>query len=168
MNLPGIDYLLRLAGLSLSFVGFSAIVVTVRRAMGGELSEGHLRLVRLYIEIGLAVTALSILPVLLNFLGLSETAIWQVASAAAGALLTFVLVVQFRRRRRVVGRFPPWVVAVYLTSAVALVALWLNAFGVPHGPSFAPYAISLTWSFFVSGYIFLRTLDLFLRSASPD
>ena len=40
------DYLLRLATLSLSFVGFSAVVVTLRGALGGELSERHLRLVR--------------------------------------------------------------------------------------------------------------------------
>ena len=44
------DYLLRLAALSLSFVGFSAVVVTLRGALGGELSDRHLRLVRLYIE----------------------------------------------------------------------------------------------------------------------
>jgi xanthine/uracil permease len=166
MNPAGIDYLLRLAGLSLSFVGFSAIVVTVRRALGGELSEGHVRLVRLYIETGLAVTALSMVPTLLSFLGLSEPAMWRVASVAAGSLLTLLMIVQFRRRRRVEGHFPPWVVGIYLTSVVAVLSLWLNAAGIPNGPVMAPYAVSLTWSLFVSGYIFLHTLDLFLRSSS--
>ena len=55
-----------LATLSLSLVGFSAAVVTLRGALGGELSDRHLRLVRLYIEGGLLVTALSLLPTLLD------------------------------------------------------------------------------------------------------
>lgn len=164
MNPAGTDYLLRLAGLSLSFVGFSAIVVTLRRALGGQLAEGHIRLVRLYIETGLAVTALSLVPTLLTFLGVSEAALWRVASAMAGSLLTLLMIVQFRRRRRIEGRFPLWVVVVYLTSAVAVLALWLNVVGMPYTPGSAPYVVSLTWSLFVSGYIFLHTLDLFLRS----
>jgi hypothetical protein len=168
MNPDGTDYLLRLAGFSLSFVGFSAIVVTVRRALGGELSEGHIRLVRLYIEMGLAVTALSLVPTLLTLLGLSETAMWRVASVVAASLLTLLMFVQFRRRRRIEGRFPGWVVVVYFTSAAAVLALWLNVAGIPYGPGIAPYAVALTWSLFVSGYIFLRTLEVFLRSSSPD
>jgi hypothetical protein len=46
--------------LALSFVGFSALVVTLRDALGGELSDRHLRLVRLYIEGGFLVTALAL------------------------------------------------------------------------------------------------------------
>jgi hypothetical protein len=164
----GIDYLLRLAGLALSFVGFSAVVVTVRRALGGELSESHLRLVRLYIETGLAVTALSLVPMLLSLLGVAEATLWRIASVAAASLLTLLMIVQFRRRRRIEGRFPPWVVAVYVTSVAAVLALWLNAAGVPYGPGAAPYAISLTWSLLVSGYIFLQSLDVFLRSSAKE
>ena len=66
------DFLLRLAALSLSFVGFSAVVVTLRGALGGELSERHLRLVRLYIEGGLLVTVLGLVPTLLNLLHFTE------------------------------------------------------------------------------------------------
>ena len=62
------DYLSQLASLSLSFVGFSAVVVTLRGALGGELSDRHLRLVRLYIEGGLLVTALALVPKLLTLL----------------------------------------------------------------------------------------------------
>jgi hypothetical protein len=165
-NPAGIDYLLQLAGLSLSFVGFSAVAVTVRRALGGELSEGHIRLVRLYIETGLAVTALSLVPELLSLLGVSEATLWRIASVAAGSLLTLLMIVQFRRRRRIEGHFPGWVVAVYLTSAAAVLALWLNAAGVPYGPGPAPYAVSLTWGLLVSGYVFLQLLDLFLRPSA--
>jgi hypothetical protein len=101
MNIDGPDYLLKLAALSLSFVGFSSIIVTLRSALRGELSEGHLRLVRLYIETGLAVTLLSLVPTLLALLGMPVRAMWQCASATAGSLLTLLMIVQFRRRRLV-------------------------------------------------------------------
>jgi len=163
MTIDGPGYLLMLASLSLSFVGFSSIVVTLRGALGGQLSEGHVRFVRLYIETGLAVTFLSLVPALLTFLGVPEPAMWHWASATAGSLLTMLMITQFRRRRLVENSFPAWVVVVYLTSAAAVLALWLNVFGLLPGPGVAAYAIALTWSLIVSGYIFLRTLDLFLH-----
>src|SRR4051794_6433627 len=108
------DYLLRLAGLSLSFVGFSSVVVTLRGALGGELSDRHLRLVRLYIEGGLLVTALALLPALLNVLHIPDAVVWPLSSAAAALVFTVVLVIQFRRRRSIEqGRFPAWVLIVY-------------------------------------------------------
>jgi hypothetical protein len=168
MSIDGPDYLLRLAALSLSFVGFTSIIVTLRSALGGKLSAGHVRLVRLYIETGLAVTFLSLLPTLLTFLGAPESAMWQWASATAGSLLTLLMIVQLRRRRLVEGRFPVWVILVYLASAAAVVALWLNSLGIPSAPSVAAYAIALTWSLFVCGYVFLRTLDLFLHASAEE
>jgi hypothetical protein len=93
---------------------------------------------------------------------------WQWASATAGSLLTLLMIVQLRRRRLVEGRFPVWVILVYLASAAAVVALWLNSLGIPSAPSVAAYAIALTWSLFVCGYVFLRTLDLFLHASAEE
>jgi len=157
------DYLLRLAALSLSFVGFSAVVVTLRGALGGELSDRHLRLVRLYIEGGFLVTALALVPTLLNLLHIPDTITWPLSSAAAASILTFVLVVQFRRRRTVEGQFPPWVIAIYAVSSVAVASLWLNVAGLPSPPSVGPYAVVLTWALCVFGFIFVRTIELFLH-----
>jgi uncharacterized membrane protein len=158
------DYLLRLAALSLSFVGFSAVVVTLRGALGGELSDRHLRLVRLYIEGGFLVTALALVPTLLNLLHVPDTVTWPLSSAVAASILTFVLVIQFRRRRAVEpGRFPPWVVTIYGVSVVAVAGLWLNVAGRPFPPSVGPYAVALTWALGVFGFIFVRTITLFLH-----
>ena len=160
------DYLLRLATLSLSFVGFSAVVVTLRGALGGELSDRHLRLVRLYIEGGLLVTALALVPTLLNLLHIPETVTWPLSSAAAALIFTFVLVIQFRRRRTVEpGRFPPWVIIIYVVSIAAVASLWLNVVGIPFPPSVGPYAAVLTWALCVFGFIFVRTIELFLHRA---
>ena len=157
------DYLLRLAALSLSFVGFSAIVVTLRGALGGELSDRHLRLVRLYIEGGLLVTALALVPTLLNLLRIPHTVTWPLASAIAALVFTVLVVIQFRRRRSVEGRFPAWVVVVYSGSLIAVAALWLNVAGIPLAPSVGPYAVVLTWALCIFGFIFVRTIELFLH-----
>jgi hypothetical protein len=159
-------FLLGLAGLSLSFVGFSAVVVTLRGALGGEISERHLRLVRLYIEGGFLVTALALLPVLLDLLPLSGSLTWRLSSAAAASIFSVLLVTQFRRRRAVeAGRFPPWVVIIYALSLLTVAGLWLNAVGTPLGPSVGPYAVALTWAICVFGFIFVRTIDIFLHRA---
>jgi len=160
------DYLLRLATLSFSFVGFSAVVVTLRGALGGELSDRHLRLVRLYIEGGFLVTALALLPTLLNLLQVPDTVTWPLSSAAAAAIFTFVLLVQFRRRRTIEpGPFPSWVVVIYVVSIVAVAGLWLNVAGIPFRPSVGPYAVVLTWALCIFGFIFVRTIEVFLHRA---
>ena len=160
------DYLSRLAGLSLSFAGFSAVVVTLRGALGGELADRHLRLVRLYIEGGLLVTALALIPALLDLLHVPGSVIWPVSSAVAASILTVLLLSQFRRRRAIEGaRFPAWVVIVYAISFVAVAGLWLNVAGIPLAPSVGPYAVALTWALCVFGFIFVRTIDIFLSRA---
>jgi len=163
------DYLLRLAALSLSFVGFSAVVVTLRGALGAKLSDRHLRLVRLYIEGGLLVTALALVPTLLNLVHVPVTVIWPLSSAAAGSILTLVLLIQFRRRRMIEpGRFPAWVVSIYVLSIVAVAGLWLNVVGIPFPPSAGPYAVVLTWALCIFGFIFIRTIELFLHRPPPS
>jgi hypothetical protein len=165
---PESDYLLRLAGLSLSFVGFSAVVVTLRGALGGELSDRHLRLVRLYIEGGFLVTALALLPTLLSLVHIPDTVTWPLCSGVAGSIFTVVLVIQFRRRRTIEqGHFPPWVRIIYAVSIVAVAALWLNVSGMPFAPSVGPYAVVLTWALCAFGFIFVRTIELFMHR-TPD
>lgn len=157
------DFLLCLATLSLSFAGFSAVVVTLRGALGGEISDRHLRLVRLYIEGGLLVTALALVPTLLNLLHISDSLLWPASSAAAASIFTVLLLSQFRRRRAVEGgHFPPWVIIIYAISLVVVAGLWLNAAGTPFAPSVGPYAVALTWALCVFGFIFVRTIDIFL------
>lgn len=160
------DYLIRLASLSLSFVGFSSVVVTLRGALGGELAERHVRLVRLYIEGGFLVTALALVPTMLGMLGVAPALAWPLASAIAALCFTLVLVTQFRRRRAIEpGRFPAWVVVVYAISVIAVLRLWLNVVGWPQPPGVGAYAVVLTWALAIFGFIFVRTIELFLHRA---
>jgi hypothetical protein len=157
-------YLSHLASLSLSFVGFSAVVVTLRGALGGKLSDRHLRLVRLYIEGGLLVTALALVPTLLNLLHIPDSVTWQLSSATAASIFTVLLLIQFRRRRAIEpGRFPLWVVIVYAAATVAVAGLWVNVAGIAFPPNVGPYAIVLTWALCIFGFTFVRTIELFLH-----
>ena len=163
------DYLYRLAALSLSFVGFSAVVVTLRGALGGKLSDRHLRLVRLYIEGGLLVTALALVPTLLNLLHVRDAVLWPLSSTVAAVIFTLVLLIQFRRRRSIEpGRFPAWVIITYVLSIAVVAALWLNVAGIPYAPGVGPYAVALTWALCIFGFIFVRTIELFLHRPPPD
>jgi hypothetical protein len=162
------DYLLRLATLSMSFVGFSAVVVTLRGALGGKLSDRHLRLVRLYIEGGFLVTVLALIPTLLNLLHVPASVTWPVCSGAAALIFTVVLIIQYRRRRAVEpGPFPLWVIIINSLSILAVAGLWLNVVGVPFPPNVGPYAVVLTWALCIFGFIFVRTIEIFLNR-TPD
>jgi hypothetical protein len=167
MNPAESDFLLRLSGLALSFVGFSAIVVTLRGALGGKLSDRHLRLVRLYIEAGLIVTGLGLVPALLTMLDVPAPVVWRASSAAAALIFTLLMVSQFRRRKAVEGHFPLWVVTIFAVSIVIVLCLWLNAAGVFFRPGVGPYAVALTWTLVVCGFTFLRTIEIFLHRDPP-
>jgi hypothetical protein len=160
MDATTFDYLLRLAALSIAFVGFATIVVTLRRGLGAELSPFHVLLVRIYIETGLIVAIGALIPSLLNLFGLSSRAIWQLSSALGGLVAPAFLFAYIRRRGRVDrSRLPTRVYIRYVLSAVAVIALWLNVFGSGFEPSGGPYAVALTWFLFSAGLVFVQTLD---------
>ena len=168
MPLTGSDYLLRLAALSLSMVGFAAIVLTLRRALGGELSGLHMLLVRLFIEDGFAVTVFALLPSALSLTPLASSEIWRLSSAAAGLGFAIYLVSLFRRRRRVLAEPLPRPTAInFAVSTLATVALCLNAVGLPYPPNAATYALTLTWFFVMGVWVFLRNLEGFIQLPPP-
>lgn len=169
MDTQHIDYLMKLAALSLSFVGFSTIVVALRQALGSRLSPFHLLLVRLFVESGLAVTAFSLLPPMLDAAGMEPSLIWRLSSGTAALLLVFYLGFYLRRRRRVqAGSIPIRIYVNYAISLAATLGLILNVGGWPFSPEGAPYIIALTWVLVQSGLIFLQTLHIFLAPSKDD
>jgi hypothetical protein len=165
-----IDYLLALAALSLSFVGFSTIVVVLRQALGSKLSQFDILLVRFFIESGFAVTGFSLLPPMLNVAGLDTSTIWRLSSAIAALMLVVYLVFYLRRRQRTPGS-GPIPVRIYVNSVIdfaVIVGLILNVGGWLFKPSGSPYIIALSWTLVQSGLVFLQTLHLILESSPGD
>ena len=135
----------------------------LRFAARSAATSERLSVSRLYIEGGLLVTLLGLVPTLLSLLDVPGPTMWRVASAAAALIFSFVLFVQFRRRRTVEGRFPPWVVGIFVISSILVLALWLNVAGIFFRPSVGPYALTLTWALAVFGFTFIRTIEIFLH-----
>jgi len=81
MELPGSAYLYTLATLSMTFAGFSAVVIVLCQTIGREISGFHVVLMRLYIEAGLWAAGFCMLAPLLAAFGLSEATVWRATSA---------------------------------------------------------------------------------------
>ena len=166
MTLAGTDYLLKLSALAVSFVGFSSVVVAIRRAIGSEINERHIAFVHFLIEGGLSVALLGLLPTTLEFTGLSEVWIWRLASLIGGILYIILLWRANRRRRKAMGNSAP--LQIYIISAISLIAilaLFGNVVGFPYQPGPSAYAISTTWLLVVGATAFIQDLDLFFKDA---
>lgn len=170
MNIQLTDYFLALAALSLSFVAFSTIVVALRQALGSRLTPFDILLVRFFIETGFIVTLFSLLPVMLNAIGLDTPLNWRLSSAMA-VVLTFAYFWSYMQRRRHTpgsGPAPSYLRVNIALTLVAQIGLVSNAVGWPFHPGAAPYAIAFTWWLVQSGFGFLQTLHLFLEPSPAD
>jgi len=95
-----------IATISVTFVGFSSIVVVFRQVQGSSLDQNHVFLVRFFIEMGLIVTGFALLPLLLGVWGIPAGLIWGYSSAAfALGHLAYIVTLFRRRRRNAAGRF---------------------------------------------------------------
>ena len=164
MELPGTAYLYTLATLAVTFVGFSVLVILLRQAFGGMLSNLEILITRIFIQLGFIVVAGAMLPPMLALFGWSATSIWRVCSFLT-SVPSFVFAVTYpSRRRRASGVATPlaiWIDVVVLTLDSMM--LFGSAFGVGIAAGPGPYAASLTFILFLSGYAYLQALNLLLR-----
>src|SRR5215469_778367 len=164
MDLPGATYLFTLAALSVTFVGFSALVIVFRQTMGGDMSRVEILITRIFIQLGFMVTASAMLPPLLALFDLQHAPIWRIASLTA-AIPSFVFAVTYPARRRAAsGVATP--LLIWLDIAVMLVAVavlvW-NCVGIGITPGPGPFAAALTIILFLSGFAYLQALRMLLR-----
>jgi len=164
MDLPGATYLFSLATLSVTFVGFSALVIVFRQTIGGEMSRLEVLITRIFIQLGFMVTASAMLPPLLALFDLPQPMIWRVASLAA-AIPSLAFAVTYPGRRRAASGVPTplpvWFDILVMLIAVALLA-W-NALGISIRPGPGPFAAGLTIILFLSGWAYLQALRMLLR-----
>jgi hypothetical protein len=166
MESLGITYLQTIATISVTFVGFSSIVVVFRQVQGSSLDEIHIFLVRFFIEMGLIVTGFSLLPLLLGVWGMPAGLIWGYASTAfALGHLGYIAILFMRRRRRdAAGSFSLGRNRLLILISIGVdLSLILNATGWPFAANVGPYALALTWALLVAGFFFVQTLEAFLQ-----
>jgi hypothetical protein len=165
-----ITYLVAIATIAVTFVGFSSIVVVFRQVQGSGLDEIHIFLVRFFIEMGLIVTGFSLLPLLLAVWGVQVALIWRYSSLgfALGHLVYIFLLFQRRRRfapgASLLGRN----LLLILISVGVDLSLVMNFIGWPFASNIGPYALAVTWGLIVGAIFFVQTLSAFLgRDLSP-
>jgi hypothetical protein len=160
LELPGSAYLYTLATLSMTFVGFCAIVIVLRQTAGKELSGWHVVLTRLFVESGFWAAAFCMLAPLLMLCGLSPPSVWR-ASSLAIALVMITYGVTYPKRRRLMMTEPlpsrRWF-AIAAVSTLVIAGLVGNAVGVPYEPGIAPVAVAATWTLACGAAIFVVEL----------
>ncbi len=165
MDALDVTYLVAIATVSITFVGFSSVVVVFRQTQGNRLDRPHIFLVRFFIEMGLIVTVFALLPLLLAVLGLAEISLWRWASAIYALVhLAYIRILYRRFPQYAGGRFSvrrnllPVILSIFIDAL-----LILNAIGWPLGSTGGPYALALAWGFTVAGIFFAQTITSFVE-----
>jgi len=164
MEVKGATFLYALAGLMITFAGFSALLLILRPAAGAKLSLLDRYLAKTVMTYIFVLTAGALLPALIALYDIHETLIWR-GSALLFALPMLSLQVTYpRRRRKVVGDGPPpaiFAVFVVLGSAVTLAMLGYVLAGLQY--SAAAYITALTIDFFTVIFGYLIALDVIMQ-----
>jgi xanthine/uracil permease len=161
MELPGSSYLLTLAAVSMTFVGFSTVAVVFRQVQGAGLSEYEIVLLRFFLVSGLIATVFSLIPPLLGLFGITPVLVWR------GSSLAFALVILWRGiyfiRRQVVFEPRQILYVLYVISLAVLLGLLVNALEIFVEPNIGLYALAATWLLVNAIVGFIMALSRYLQ-----
>jgi hypothetical protein len=164
MEVKGAALLYTLAGLMITFAGFSVLLLTLRPAAGARLSLLDRYLAKTVMTYIFVLTAGALLPALLAMYGIQEKWIWRGSGVLFALPMLSLQVTYPRRRRKVVGEGPPpaiFAVFVVLGSAVTLAMLGYVLAGLQY--SAAAYITALTIDFFTVVFGYLIALDVIMQ-----
>ena len=169
MEVKGAALLYTLAGLMITFAGFSSLLLVLRQAAGARVSLLDRYLARTVMTYIFVFTAGALLPALFALYDIQEKWIWR-ASGVLFALPMLSLQATYpRRRRKVVGKGPPpaiFAVFVVFGSAVTLALLGYILIGLQYSAaadySAAAYITALTIDFFTVIFGFVSALDIIM------
>jgi hypothetical protein len=164
VEVKGATLLYTLAGLMITFAGFSALLFVVRQAAGARLSLLDRYLAKTVMTHIFVLTAAALLPALFALYGIQEKWIWRGSGVLFALPMLSLQVTYPRRRRKVVGEGPPlaiFAVFVVLGSAVTLSMLGYVLAGLQY--SAAAYITALTVDFFTVIFGFVTALDVVMK-----
>ena len=164
MEIPGAAYLNTLATLSITFVGFSALLIFFRQTAGGGMSKYDNYFVLTFMQTGFIVAIGSILPQVVYAFGMGAPLAWRIASGLIVIpILVFVATLP-RRRRAVTGASMPLGIAIPLACQwLSALLLILNVAGAPLAPSFPLYGAALAIVLITAMVAFLFALGIVFR-----
>jgi hypothetical protein len=153
MEVEGATLLYTLAGLMITFAGFSTLLLAVRPASGARLSLLDRYLAKTVMTYIFVLTAGALLPLLLALYDIEEKWIWR-CSAVLFALPMLSLQVTYPyRRRKVIGDGPPraiLAVFVVLGSIVTLAMLGYSLAGLRHSAAVYITVFTVVFGFLIA------------------
>lgn len=164
MEVKGAAFLYTLAGLMVTFAGFSALLWVLRQAAGAKLSTLDRFVAKSVMTYLFVLTGGALLPPLFGLFDAPENWIWRGSSLLFGLPMLALQATYPMRRHKVVGQAPPpaiFAVFVVLGSAVTLAMLVYVLAGLPYGD--AAYITALTADFFTVAFCFLAALDIIME-----
>ena len=164
MEFKGATLLYTLAGLMVTFAGFSSLLLALRPAAGATLSLLDRYLAKTVMTYIFVLTAGALLPALLALYDIQEEWIWRGSGVLFALPMLSLQVTYPRRRRNVVGEGPPpaiFAVFVVFGSAVTLAMLGYILVGLRY--SAAAYITALTIDFFTVAFAFVTALDVIMQ-----
>jgi hypothetical protein len=164
MELKGAPLLYTLAGLMITFAGFSSLLLSLRPAAGARVSLLDRYLAKTVMTYIFVLAAGALLPALFALYDIAEKWIWQVSGVLFAVPMLSLQVTYPHRRRKVVGEGPPpaiFAVFVVLGSAATLAMLGYILAGLRY--SAAVYITGLTIDFFTVVYGFMIALDVIMQ-----
>jgi hypothetical protein len=152
-------YFATLATVSTTFVGFSALIMSLRHAIGGGYTRLDSWITLIFVQLGFMVTAGALAAPLLALTGLPDGWVWRVTSGVeALAVGTFAATYPARRRAVARVRAPLYVRLDLALLGACVLGLAANAAGWPRPPNPASLAAGLTGALFVAGLGYLHAL----------
>jgi hypothetical protein len=163
LDVQGAILLYTLAGLVITFAGFAAVMLAIRQAAGGQLSQLDRFMAKTVLIHVFVLTWGAVLPPLLMLYGIVEDEVWKIAAVLfAIPMLTFLLTYSHRRQKAVGQRPARGAHAVFVIGgSVVVVAMLVYVLG-GFGHSAAAYITAVVLDFFSLAYAFVSALDVVL------
>jgi hypothetical protein len=169
MEVKNATLLYTLAGLMITFAGFSALLLGLRQAAGARVSLLDRYLARTVMTYIFVLTAGALMPALFALYDIQENWIWRASGVLFGLPMLSLQVTYPRRRRKVVGKGPPpaiFAVFVVFGSAVTLAMLGYVLEGLQYIA--AAYITALTIDFFTVAFAFVTALDVIMQQPMEE
>lgn len=164
MEVKGATLLYTLAGMMITFAGFSALLLTLRPAAGARWSLLDKYLAKTVMTHIFVLTAAALLPALFALYDIQETWIWRGSGVLFALPMLSLQVTYPRRRRKVIGKGPPpaiFAVFVVFGAAVTVAMLGYILAGLQY--SAAVYITALTIDFFTVIFGFVIALNMIME-----
>jgi hypothetical protein len=153
-----------LAGLMITFAGFSALLLTLRPAAGARLSILDRYLARTVMTHIFVLEAATLLPPILALYDVPEMQIWKVSSVLFALPMLSLQLSYPRRRHKMVGNRPPLAILLVFVVFGAVVTLTMLGYVLAGGRyNSAAYVTAVTLDFFTTAFGFMVALDVIIQ-----